>query len=195
MDATCLVCHITCTGLPITRAGPGRTWRRRLIPGNRNMTRSHQRMWGIDPCAGAHKQRRLTGIPEGSSGLPSTPCCRVWCQVGRRSHKSSYLRRFIREAASGAHLSDPPWGSELGSWSSARLALDPFLSRQMLLCFFLTAPVSRLSSYVILPARVLAVRAWGMTTAFGRCLGTVWTISPAYGVQPASQPAETRLAT
>lgn len=93
-------------------------------------------MWGIDPCAGAHKQRRLTGIPEGSSGLPSTPCCRVWCQVGRRSHKSSYLRRFIREAASGAHLSDPPWGSELGSWSSARLALDPFLSRQMLLCFF-----------------------------------------------------------
>lgn len=32
-------------------------------------------MWGIDPCAGASQAGRLTGTPEGSSGLPSTPCC------------------------------------------------------------------------------------------------------------------------
>lgn len=38
---------------------------------------------------------------------------------------------------------------------------------------FWAAPVSRVSTYVILTARVLAVWAWGMTTALGPLLGNV----------------------
>lgn len=176
MDATCFVCHITCTGLPITRAGPGGAWRRRLIAGNRNMTRSHQRMWGIDPCAGAHRQDGSLGSPRGrrashqyravhskvkSVGVPIRPrICAVL--LGRRLL---------------GHACQIPWvQSELESWSSAaaRAGIGPLSLASGAFCggfFFLTAPASRVSSYVMLPARVLAIWAWGMTTALGHCSG------------------------
>lgn len=147
-------------------------------------------MWGIDPCCWPPtRQDGSLGPPEGSSGLPSTPCCQSgWSQVGRRSHKSSYLRRFIREAASGARLSDPLVQSELESWrvgasAAARAGIGPLsLASGAFLCL-LTAPASRVSSYVILPARVLAIWAWGMTTSLSHLLvkglGSLASLQPA----------------
>lgn len=126
MDATCLVCHITCTGLPITRAGPGRTWRRRLIPGNRNMTRSHQRMWGIVPLCWRSQSR--------GSSLGSPRARRV-------SHRHRALESGVKSAGVAIRaricavlLGRPlpghtcqicPWGSELGSWSSCAAGIGP----------------------------------------------------------------------
>lgn len=82
-------------------------------------------MWGIDPShvlALAGKDGWLTGMPECPSGFPSTPCCQVWSQVGRPSHQSSYLRRYIREAAfwGAAPVRSPgqlSWGSAGGHWA------------------------------------------------------------------------------
>lgn len=136
----------------------------------------------------AHKAGRLTGTPRGLVGLAIDTVLPVCSQVGRRSHKSSYLRRFIREAASGARLSDPLVQSELESWrvgasAAARAGIGPLsLASGAFLCL-LTAPASRVSSYVILPARVLATWAWGMTTALGHLLvkglGSLASLQPA----------------
>lgn len=109
--------------------------------------------------------KRLTGIPESLLGLP-IDTVQSWSRAvpaGRRSHQSSYLRRFITEAASGAHTCRLPWRSELGSWSSAPQALDPFLLRQVLFVSG-SARLSHMPDMSYSRARVLAIWAWGMTT-------------------------------
>lgn len=90
-------------------------------------------MWGIDPCAGAHSKtahweprtRRSSHRPVLSKSVGVPIRARI-CAV------------FIREAASGAHLSDSlaGLGSDLESWrKSGRAQLGPFLLRQVLLAF------------------------------------------------------------
>lgn len=96
-------------------------------------------MWGIDPCAGAHRQDGSLGPPRARRACHRHRAASLESTRSAFPSKSSYLRRFIREAASGARLSDSPGAVRVGELELTRQrgrALDPFLMRQMLFCVF-----------------------------------------------------------
>lgn len=84
-------------------------------------------MWGIDPCAGPRRQAAHWDPREAPRAAHRhRAVLESSCPSRSAFPSSSYLRRFITEAASGAHTCRLPWGSELGSWT-------PSLLRQVLL--------------------------------------------------------------